>query len=235
MLDDRNQVAAHPDHPPPLPPSAEDFSSAVVMVPPRPWWKGNWSPLWVMGTTYLLLFVAYLGIAEFGHKSAAFILHTLFALTFVLACAANLFHTPSHGEVWRELHRWVGWTAIWSGVAVVLTGYYMVFRRGYATALSTAAENVFVVTGTFQIVVQVAMLYAIRVMKSPWYHMVCASVLFYGPALMPAANRLPQILHFQDSDAFTFAIMPIGPVLIYFSILYFSKKMDMNETVTGAD
>lgn len=192
---------------------------------PRLWWQGNWSPLWAMGTTYLLLFIVYLGMAEFGHKPAAFIVHTLLALSFVVACAANLFHTPSHAGCWRTVHRWIGWTAMFSGLAVVLTGYYMVFRRGYSTGISTTAETVFVVTGAFQLVVQGAMVYAMRLHQSTWYHMVCASILFYGAALMPALNRLPQILHLADSDAFTFAIMPLGAVFVCFSIYYHAKKM----------
>jgi hypothetical protein len=66
---------------------------------PRLWWQRSWSPLWVIGA------VAYLGLAEKGYKPAAFCLRALFALKFVLNCASNLFHTPSHGETNRTTHR----------------------------------------------------------------------------------------------------------------------------------
>ena len=114
---------------------------------------------------------------------------------------------------------------MWSGLAVVSSGYYMVFRSGYPTTLSTAAQNVFVGTGALQLVSQVALVVAIRVSKSVWYHMVCASILFYAAALMPAINRAPQIFHFPDSDAFTWAIMPLGFIFVYFSISHHAKQM----------
>jgi hypothetical protein len=190
---------------------------------PRAWWMGHATPLWAVGTGYLILFIAYLGLAEFGHASAAFILHTLFALTFVLSCAANLFHTPSHGETYRAVHRWMGWKAVWSGFAVVLSGYGIVLSG--KSRLSTTAQNIFLGTGAMQIVVQVALVYFIRYAKSVWYHMVSACVLFYATALMPAINRAPNIFHFQDSDTFTIVIMPFGAVFTYFAIRYYARQM----------
>ena len=97
------------------------------------------------------------------------------------------------------------------------------------------AQNVFVVTGIFQLGVQVAMIYAIRYTKSVWYHMVLACILFYAAALMPALNRLPQILHFEDSDAFTFAIMPLGILFVYFAIRSYAKQMYGNDNGNDND
>ena len=59
-------------------------------------------------------------------------------------------------------------------------------------------------------------------------------VFFYGAALMPDVNQLPQILHFADSDAFTFAIMPLGAILIYFVIGNYSKKMKPNDVSSSS-
>uniref|UniRef100_A0A7S3KW12 Cytochrome b561 domain-containing protein n=1 Tax=Amphora coffeiformis TaxID=265554 RepID=A0A7S3KW12_9STRA len=208
-----------------------ESSSSDPSVTPS-WWRGHWSPLWVVGTLYLLLFIVYLGFAEFGHKPAAFILHSVLALNFCVACAANLFHTPSHGPPYRKIHIWTGWIAMWSGAAVVGTGFFMVFRQGYEVSISTTAQNTFIGTGLFQLVIQVGMIWAIRYAGNVWYHMMLACFLFYGAALMPAVNRMPQIFHFPDSDAFTFAILPLGTILIYFAIAYYSRKMEPREVGT---
>ena len=81
-------------------------------------------------------------------------------------------------------------------------------------------------TGAVQIVLQIILVLAIRYYQSVWYHMVCANVLFYAAALMPAVNRAPNIFHFPDSDTFTITIMPLSVIIIYFSIRYYARQMD---------
>lgn len=165
---------------------------------------------------------------QFRAQGWAFILHTLFALTFCVACAANLFHTPSHGQSYRIQHRWLGWTAMWSGTAVVGSGYYMVLNQ--ESQLSDTASTLFMSTGAFQVALQVGMVVAIRYYKAVWYHMMMACILFYAAALMPAVNRAPNIFHFPDSDTFTIAIMPLALVLTFFAIRYYSIQMDKSHS-----
>lgn len=210
----------------------------------RRWWNGNWgNPIWVLGTVYLLVFVCYMGLAQFGNnKTAGFILHALLALAFVLSCAWNLFHTPSHGPSFARIHRWMGWSAVISGFFVVLTGYVIVLLGN--STLSQTANIVFMSTGAFQVVVQILLVVCIKYLdkakstgagaggrgsSAVWYHMVCGSVLFYACALMPAINRAPQIFGFPDSDTFTFAILPLGFILIFISVCYYSRQMKLEQ------
>jgi len=207
--------------------SREEEDSGVgdaEMRESRPWWNGNWNPVWVVGTAYTLLSVCYMGLAQFGHHhTAGFVIHTLVALSFVVTCALNLFHTPSHGPTYRVVHRWTGWIATFSGFFVVLSGYVIVLTG--RSSLSSTANALFLGTGAMQIVVQVLLVVAMRFYQSAWYHMVCACVLFYGCTLMPAVNRAPQIFGFPDSDAFTFAIIPLGFLFIFFAIFFHSRPM----------
>jgi len=188
-----------------------------------PWYCGNMTPWWFLSTLYMLLFVVYMGFRAFGHASAAFVIHTLVAFAFIVACAWNLLHTPSQGKMYKESHIWIGRIAMMSGTFVVVTGYVLVLTGN--SSLSHAAEITFMATGAMQILFQGCLVFAIRVKKSTYYHMLSACVLFYVCALLPALNRLPQIFGFADPEWFPAVIVPIGVALSSISIGYYAQKM----------
>lgn len=193
----------------------------------------NWTPMWIIGTVYMFVFVAYMGFAHFGNATATFVIHTIEALAFIVACAWNLWHTPSHGDLYRAIHRWMGWIAMISGTVIVVTGYILVLKG--ETSLSETAQIMFMSTGAFQLVVQAVLIYTIRYgnkhswLSATYAHMVSANVLFYCCAFLPAANRMPQIFGFEDTDLWTFIAMSIGFLLTFLSIGYYSHKLKVKE------
>ena len=190
--------------------------------------QGNWTPMWVVCTLYMLFFVIYLGFREFGDASVAFVLHTLVAWTFILACAWNLFHTPSHGGWYRQVHRWTGWTAVASGTFVVASGYWIVLKD--ESSLSTMAQNLFLGTGALQVLMQVFMVYFIR-RQRVFLHIVSANVLFYTCAFLPALNRLPNIVGFEDFEWWPVIIAPVGVALAALSIYSYAKTAPKEEAL----
>jgi hypothetical protein len=209
------------------PPTAMDSNDSET-AESTPWYWGNMTPWWFLVTIYCLVFVFYMGFRAFGAETAAaFIIHTLLALYFVVACAWNLLHTPSQGALYRKIHQGAGRVAVLSGTFVVVTGYVLILTG--QTQLSVTAQRVFMAVGAFQIIVQAALVFFVR-RQGIHNHMVAANILFYSCAFLPALNRAPQIFGFPDGDIWTIIAIPIGFVLTFISIYYYARKMEREKS-----
>lgn len=84
--------------------------------------KGNLTPWWFFGTIFVIYFLCALGLPRVETDGAVMGTHIPLAFMFVVVCAWNLYHTPSHGPTFRQLHKIVGWTAMAVGFFSILTG-----------------------------------------------------------------------------------------------------------------
>lgn len=84
--------------------------------------SGNFSLGWFLSTAYTIIFLFRLGFPRTLADTLAMKVHIPFATLFVLCCAWNTYHTPSHGDLYRKLHVVVGWTAMVTGACHVLSG-----------------------------------------------------------------------------------------------------------------
>lgn len=182
---------------------------------PRPIYDGNRSILLVLTTIYMLWFIGQLGFVLVP-KSVAHGFHIIGALVFLLTCAWNFFHTPSHGEWYRKAHRVSGWTAMISGVLVFITGIVIIVLG--ISSLGEAGIAVFCTTGTMQMCLQALAVYMIRFRKSTRGHRIALTIMFYNSLLLPGVNRFPQMVGFDGGLAWTFGSMPIGFIFAFVAI-----------------
>jgi len=129
--------------------------------------KGNFTPWWFLGTIFVLYFLISLGMPRIATDGAVMATHIPFAFLFVVACAWNLFHTPSHGPLYRRLHKIVGWSALIIGFCSVVTGYMYILGGGSQADLGT--KILMMAIGLMQLVLQLLGLWYVRGYK--WIHM----------------------------------------------------------------
>lgn len=114
--------------------------------------RGNFTLVWAASTIYGLIFLARLGFPRVIVDTPTMQVHIPFATLFFVCCAWNLFHTPSHGPVYRRVHKVLGWTAMVCGFFSVLTGY-IYFLQGSST-LSLSMQVLMMTIGFIQLALQ---------------------------------------------------------------------------------
>mmetsp|Transcript_19154 Transcript_19154/g.51569 ORF Transcript_19154/g.51569 Transcript_19154/m.51569 type:complete len:228 (-) Transcript_19154:346-1029(-) len=196
---------------------------AEVEAPPT--WRtvvlgANWTPWLTLAIAYTLYFICALGLTWVSSGAPLVIsTHVVAALLFALACGWNMLHTPSHGNIFRRYHVAVGWTAMASGVAVVVGGYWIILSG--EAIISPGAQIAFMITGALQIFLQGLGVYFARIARSPERHMMCMTIMFYNSLLLPAVNRLPQLLGLESPGvAWTFGSSAIGFAFAFISIYW---------------
>eukprot|EP00304_Pavlova_gyrans_P002467 CAMPEP_0206045372 /NCGR_PEP_ID=MMETSP1466-20131121/15684_1 /ASSEMBLY_ACC=CAM_ASM_001126 /TAXON_ID=44452 /ORGANISM="Pavlova gyrans, Strain CCMP608" /LENGTH=232 /DNA_ID=CAMNT_0053420307 /DNA_START=28 /DNA_END=726 /DNA_ORIENTATION=- len=180
----------------------------------------NWTPWLVLSIVYVIYFIAALGLTWLADGAPPSIsTHVVAALVFTLACSWNMLHTPSHGSFFRRHHVAVGWTAMCAGVAVVVGGYWIILSGN--SNIEYGAQIAFMTTGALQLFLQGLGVYFVRFARQPDRHMMCMTVMFYNSLLLPAINRLPQLLGLEPlGPAWTWGASAIGFVFAFVAIAW---------------
>lgn len=114
--------------------------------------RGNLTPFWLFSSIYVIYFLATLGFPHVGNDGAVMDTHIPMAFLFVVCCVWNLYHTPSHGDLYRRLHKIVGWAAMIVGFCSVSTGYAYILGGGSHAGLGT--KILMMAIGLIQLVLQ---------------------------------------------------------------------------------
>lgn len=100
--------------------------------------NGNFNIWWLMGAALSLWFTVGKGLPllaifnSTGKPWSAFV-HILAASIISWICLWNLFHTPSHGPIYKLLHVWLGRISLIVGTISVVLGYAVVWYFEYSS------------------------------------------------------------------------------------------------------
>ncbi|KAJ3303906.1 hypothetical protein HDV03_003379 [Kappamyces sp. JEL0829] len=160
-------------------------------------WQGNFTIYWLLCTVLLLWFTLGRGMGYFGKADVLVGFHLSMAMLTGWIMAWNLFHSPSHGPIYRSLHRWLGRASLLTGLVSTICGFLIVwvkktssqdgasFGVGFSIGIS--------VGGVLQVLAQFMGFYYIKrglVQK----HKYCMHGAFFGGCLIPAIMRLPHLI-----------------------------------------
>ncbi|OQR97974.1 hypothetical protein ACHHYP_09370 [Achlya hypogyna] len=163
--------------------------------------NGNFSVWWLIGAVLSLWFTAYKGLAVlFGSATTesgkpvgpVFAIHLVTCCLISWICIWNLFHTPSHGPIYRTMHVVLGRSAMISGVLSAGAGFYAAWWERYDTSNLGFTIGVSV-GGCLQLVAQTAGWYFIRQRNVLKHQKAMYSVFFYG-CLIPMWLRFPNLV-----------------------------------------
>ena len=124
-------------------------------------WQGNFNIYWLIGVALAIWFLFVYAPPRF-HSGLSWmsIVHFVGAYSFYLVCIWNIFHTPSHGSVYRNLHVWLGRYAMVLGYVATAFGFYVTWRPGSYVPRSSAIG--LSVGGVLQVFVQTRAWYSMR-------------------------------------------------------------------------
>lgn len=109
-----------------------------------PWWKGTTDIYLATGSLIIIWFVAQRVPWRFHLPiDALTATHVVTASLFALFCAAQVFHTPSHGPMYRKIHIWLGRATMIIGVVSIISGMLMLLRGGALQLLGLASFHNF--------------------------------------------------------------------------------------------
>lgn len=81
----------------------------------RKWYEGNWTAYGIIGfisSTVVFIPLSYnkplMEAREIQPIGPCFMIHLVCSATISLVCLWNVFHTPSHGEIYKKIHRLLG-------------------------------------------------------------------------------------------------------------------------------
>ncbi|KAJ3122131.1 hypothetical protein HK098_003110 [Nowakowskiella sp. JEL0407] len=178
-------------------------------------WDGNFNVWWLLSSLVLILFVFYRGFPFLADRwrannvGPAFAIHMLTMWILVLGCTWNIFHSPSHGKVYRTTHIYVGRVAYVFGLVSVITGFYAAWVERYNAANSGFRIGISI-GGGMQILSQIVGYYAVKkTPKNIRLHLVWMHGLFFGGCLIPAMLRLPSMFGATETPTWWFFVAPV--------------------------
>ncbi|KAJ3122295.1 hypothetical protein HK098_002963 [Nowakowskiella sp. JEL0407] len=181
----------------------------------RPVWDGNFNIWWLLSTLSLLLFVFYKGFPFLADQwrasnvGPAFATHMFTMWVLVLGCTWNIFHSPSHGKIYRTTHIYVGRIAYVFGLASVISGFYTAWVERYSQSNMGFRIGISI-GGGMQIISQIIGYYAIKKKpKNIRLHLVWMHGLFFGGCLIPAMMRLPTIFGASETPSWWYYVSPV--------------------------
>ena len=166
-------------------------------------WDGNFNIYWLIGTgigVWFLFVNTPIYFSKFSNLeiSADFGLHLFGAYAVYVACMWNTFHSPSHGDVYKRIHIWVGRAAMICGYVSFICGAYAAWKPTSTTSSGLAIG--LTVGGVFQVISQTAGWFSIykyrkaddETSKHRWLtsHIAFMFGLFLPACGTPAAMRL---------------------------------------------
>jgi len=105
-------------------------------------WAGNFSIYWLLGTLIGLWFIfihtpQHITAKKVQDYSAVFWMHITLACFTYVACMWNVFHTPSHGPWYANVHILVGRTAVFTSLLGFCLGMVAAWWPGYRPGYKT--------------------------------------------------------------------------------------------------
>ena len=160
-------------------------------------YRGNFNIYWFFGSCLSLYFTVGRGLPLLLLPSLRrelnvgpwFTIHLFTASLVSWICIWNLFHTPSHGPLYRKIHRIVGWIGIITGLVSSITGFVTAWYERYVGVTSFIIFGI-TIGGTVQLICPFFGLYYIK-RGNIKMHMMCMNAVFFGGCLIPAMLRLP--------------------------------------------
>ncbi|ETW09879.1 hypothetical protein H310_00325 [Aphanomyces invadans] len=169
-------------------------------TPCRAWYDGNFTIWWLIGALLGLWFTLYKGLgivvgllppSNGIPVGPVFAMHLVTSILFMCICIFNVFHTPSHGRVYRKVHRLLGCMAMISGVISFITGAVAVWWERYTEDLGFSIG--ITVGGVLQMGCQGYGWYKIR-QGNVGAHKTVMLATFYYSCLIPLWLRIVGII-----------------------------------------
>jgi len=200
--------------------------------------RGNLTPWWFLSTIYVIYFMATLGFPRIEYDTGGMAFHICMAFLFVVGCAWNLYHTPSHGPRFRISHRTVGWVTNVIGLASIISGYDYILA-GHSK-LSFSTKVLMMAIGAIQLLLQALGLWYVAgirwVRGKIWteQHAAMMTMLFYNSGTLIAINWLPKMITgnlFEGSAQtnWTFVSFLAGLTISSVAIKYNKRNMDLRD------
>ncbi|EQC29330.1 hypothetical protein SDRG_12999 [Saprolegnia diclina VS20] len=176
----------------------------MIVVPDRlnrALYDGNLSLWWLLSAVLSLWFTVYCGLGillgalpppSSAPVGPAFALHLVTCGLISWICIWNLFHTPSHGPLYRSVHKVLGRAAMLSGALSASSGFYAAWVERY-NPNNVGFSIGISIGGALQLAAQALGWYYVRQNDIPKHQVFMSAVFFHG-CCIPLWMRFPRFV-----------------------------------------
>lgn len=166
----------------------------------KKFYQGNWNLWWIIATIFSSYFIFGRGIPwiikEFKRSDQfplVALLHFIGFIVFSVGCISNIFHTPSHGMIYKNTHVWVGRIVIIIGAIAQITGMIMTWTTRDEKASKRDISIGITIGGAITLISSFLGYIYIRKGRVNAHKMTMILMFFMG-GLIPGLVRIPGII-----------------------------------------